>query len=121
MTHKQAIEAYKTIERLSTQPLPVKGAYALHRLKRRLTPEWEFQLQRENRLLDELKPESVEGTNVRFKTPEDAATWRAQMAELDEMELDYDIEPVRVNLGEDARITLEDIDMLDGFVIFEEG
>lgn len=120
MTHKQAVEAYKTIEKLSTQPLPVKAAYALHKLRRTLTPEWDFQMQRERQLLDKLKPSLVEGTKVTFSSAEDATEWRDSMDELNVMEFEYNEEPITVSVGKDARLTLDDIDALDGFVIFEE-
>lgn len=121
MTHKQVIEAYRALERLSMQPVPIKTAYQLHKLRRTLKTEWDFQTERERALLDELKPTAINRDKVTFRTAQDAEKWKHEMAELDAVESEAEYDPVTVYMTEDMRIAPRDIDMLDGFVIFEEG
>ena len=121
MTQKQVIAAYKALNKLSTQPMPIKTAYALHKLRRTLKPAWEFQCEQENILLDKLKPELLSDGQVRFNSPEDLQEWNETMSQVSKIESDIEILPVTVVMDESMRITLDDMDVLEGIVIFEEG
>ena len=121
MTQKQVINAYEALRRLSTQPMPIKTAYALHKLRKSVQPAIDFQIEQERALLDELKPEIIDnGARYKFETPEDVERWLTRTNELGEMETDIEIHPVELVLTDDVSISPDDIDALTGFVEFRE-
>ena len=99
MTHKQAFEAYNALFKLNQQPMPIKTAYQIHKLMNALKPEFDFRVDAEKKLLDELQPESINGSRVSFKSPGDVATWNARMIEIDALETDIKITPAHVALS----------------------
>lgn len=121
MTQKQIIDAYKVLNKLNSQPMPIKTAYALHKLRRVLQPAWDFQVERENALLQKYKPELVENGVLQFKSPDDLREWNETMAEVNALPSDIDVTPVTVAMTDYMRLAPSDIDQLEGFVIFEEG
>lgn len=122
MTQKKVIDAYKALQRLSVQPMPIKIAYALHKMRKALNPAMDFQVEQERALLNELQPELIDnGARYKFKTLEDAEQWVARTNELGEMETDIEIQPVEVIMTDDISISPDDIDALAGFVEFKEG
>ena len=120
MTQKKIIDAYKALQRLATQPMPIKTAYALHKLRQRMKPAFDFQAERERALMDELQPAMEGESQLRFKSAEDAQRWVAAMEELAGMETEIEIEPVTVAMADGITISPDDIGALDGVVIFEE-
>lgn len=120
MTHKQAFEAYNALFKLNQQPMPIKTAYQIHKLLGVLRPEFDFRVDAEKKLLDELKPESINGSTVSFRNPGDVDTWRARMAEIDALETDIEVAPVHVPLSDEMKLAPGDFDALEGFVIFDE-
>lgn len=121
MTQKQVIDAYKALTKLNTQPLPMKTAYALHKLRRALQPAWDFQVEQEGALFDKLKPTPIGNGALQFKSPDELKTWNQTIDELNAMPSDIEFAPVTVTMDDAISITPDDIDRLEGFVIFEEG
>lgn len=120
MKQGQAVRAYLAMGHLMDERLPIRTAYALHRLRRALAPAFEFQAAREQRLMGELKPEAISPTQLRFQSAEDARRWAAEMEELSQVDVELEAQPVTVTMAEDMTLTPADIEALDGFVIFEE-
>ena len=120
MTQAQAVKIYQALERLTGERLPAREAWALSKLRRALRPAWEFQGEREQAMLRELKVASIRDGTVTFETPEDALRWREAMDDLAEMETGIRIEPIHVTLAEGLTLSADDIDALEGAVIFEE-
>lgn len=120
MTHKQAFEAYNALHKLNQQPMPIKTAYQIHKLLGILQPEFDFRVEAEKKLLDELKPESINGTMVRFRDPGDVITWQTRMKEIDEIETGIEVEPAHVKLSDEVTLAPGDFNALEGFVIFDE-
>ncbi len=119
MTQKKVIAAYKALESLSKQALPIKEAYALHKLRAKLKSAWDFQIEQENKLVERLKPKADSG-KLFFQTTEDALTWQDEMTAISSMENDIEFTPVNIGMTDDLRISPDDIEALDGFVVFNE-
>lgn len=114
------IRAYKALKKLGEQELPIKTACKVHRLMVSLRPVWEFQVQEEEKIISRLQP-GMNGGDLQFKTPEEAQEFRDRLRELNEMEVDdLAFTPVSVPVPEDALLTANDIDALDGFISFVE-
>ena len=120
MTHKQAFEAYNALYKLNQQPMPIKTAYQIHKLLTALRPEFDFRVEAEKKLIDELQPESVSGSTVSFRNPGDVETWQTRMAELDALETDIEVTPAHVALNGDIKLAPGDFDALEGFIIFDD-
>ena len=124
MTHKKAFEAYNALHKLNGQPMPIKTAYHIHKLLGLLQPEFDFRAEAEKKLLDELKPETIDNGNgfatVKFRDPGDVDTWHARMKEIDEIETGIEVAPVHVKLSDGMMLAPGDFDALEGFVIFDE-
>lgn len=121
MKQGQIIKAYKAINNLAAQPLPLREAYALHKLRAALRPTWDFQQQEEEKEIRRLEPQFEQNGDLLFKSPDDAAAFRAKLKALEENEVDVEYKPVNVRMAEGVALTVNDIEALDGFVEFAEG
>lgn len=131
MKQYQFIEAYKALNHLSSQVLPIRTAYALHKLRRAISPAWEFQVNQEKALIEKLGGLPQNGANgviISFGNPDDpdaierANQYKSKMLEIAEMEInDVRFEPVHINMDDTIDISINEIEALDGFVVFEEG
>lgn len=128
MKQMELVNAYKALSHLAVQTLPVKTAYAIHKLRRALSSGWEFQVAQEQALLEKYHP-AVEGNVLRFGDANDpeaverANAYARDLQELNNMEADCDPhQVVRILLTDSIALTANEIDALDGFVEFyEEG
>lgn len=119
MKHGQIVNAHKTLMKLSGQKLSLLAAYNVYKLVNETKKAWNFQIEQEQKLFDELHPVQEEA-GLRFKTAEDAQTFNDKMRELYEMESDIEIKPISIRLVEDVTLTPADIETQDGFVEFTE-
>ena len=117
MKQFRIINAYKALIKLGQQDLPIKLAFALFKIKQALQPQWDFQLDEENKLAAGAKV-SADGT-VTFNTPEDADAFRKKLSELNNVDVNLKVKPVRIPLSiPGAVLSMNDIEALDGFVVF---
>lgn len=114
------VRACMALTHLMDERMPIRTAYELHRLRRQLAPAWDFQAEREQAMLKEMQPERAGDNGLRFRSVEDARRWAAELAELEQMDVELDFTPVRVAMAEGMTMTPADVGALDGFVIFEE-
>lgn len=119
MTHKKVITAYKVLEKMSKQTLPIKEAYALHKLRGKLKTAFDFQVEQEERLIEKLNPK-IENGSLFFQNVDDAQEWQDEMIAVGNMESDIEFEPIKISINDDLQISLDDIDALEGFVDFVE-
>ena len=127
MKQIRLVNAYKALAHLAVQTLPIKTAYAIHKLRRALAPAWEFQIAQEQALAEKYRGQ-IDGGSIRFGNANDpeaverARAYAADMSELNGMESDYEAQPpVRVLLTDEIVISANEIDALDGFVEFTDG
>ena len=120
MKQKEAIDAYGAILRLSEIALPLQDAYKIFCLRRKIEPIYQFEVEREKALLGELNGALMPDGSVQFKNTEDCVEFKNKVAELNDMEVEADFEPIQIkieNLGK-VEIKPADISRLCGFVEF---
>lgn len=121
MKQGDVIRAYKALQKLSAETLPIKIACKLHRLKTQLRTAWEFQLEEEGKLIDQLHPIAGEDGKLTFQSKEDSDLFRERLSELSQSEADdMTFDPVTVPMMDGISLSADDIEALEGFVMFSE-
>ena len=117
MKQFKVIKAYKALTKLGQQDLPIKLAFDLFKIKQALQPQWDFQLDEENKLAANAKV-NADGS-VTFDSPETAEAFRQKLKELSDIDVDLKITPARIPLSiPGLTLSMDDIDALDCFVQF---
>ena len=117
MKQFRIIKAYKALTKLGQQDLPIRLAFDLFKIKQALQPQWDFQLDEENKLTASAKV-NADGS-VTFDTPEAADMFRQKLKDLSDIDVDLKITPVRIPLSiPGLTLSMDDIDALDCFVQF---
>ena len=114
MKQFKIIKAYKALTKLGQQDLPIRLAFDLFKIKQALQPQWDFQLDEENKLAASAKV-SADGS-VTFDSPEAAEAFRQKLSDID---VDLKITPARIPLSiPGLTLSMDDIDALACFVHF---
>ena len=117
MKQSTVIKAYKALIKLGQQDLPIKLAFDLFKIKQALQPQWDFQVDEENKLAANAKINS--DGSVTFDTPEAAEAFRKKLRELGDIDVDLNVKPVQIPLSiPGLTLSMDDIDALDCFVQF---
>lgn len=117
MKQFRIIKAYKALTKLGQQDLPIRLAFDLFKIKQALQPQWDFQLDEENKLTASAKV-NADGS-VTFDTPEASAAFRQRLKELSDIDVDLKVKPVQIPLSiPGLTLSMDDIDALDCFVQF---
>ena len=117
MKQFRIIKAYKALTKLGQQDLPIKLAFDLFKIKQALQPQWDFQLDEENKLTASAKV-NADGS-VTFDTPEAAEMFRQRLKDLSDIDVDLKVKPVQIPLSiPGLTLSMDDIDALDCFVQF---
>ena len=119
MKQGKIIEAYRVIKNMAQESFPLPVAYSLYKIRKAMEPQADFQIEREKSLIEEFNGHPGENGMINFGESEVAKKFLEKIKELEEMEVEFDFEPVHIPLTENINITPNDIDKLDGFVIFE--
>lgn len=117
MKQFKIIKVYKALTKLGQQDLPIKLAFDLFKIKQALQPQWDFQVDEENKLSAGaiVKPDG----SVAFDSQEEADAFRQRLIELSSMEVDLKVKPVQVPISiPGLKLSMEDIEALDGIVQF---
>lgn len=119
MKHIEIINAYKATENLAAQRLPLPMAYKLFKLRDKLKKVYDFRVEEEQKLFEELHPQFEEGGRVRFETVEAREQFDERMAELNEMDEDG-IEPIELPMTDDMHLTPDEIQAILPVIHFTE-
>lgn len=114
-TQKKLINAYRTLLRLSEQQLPLPMAYALYKVKKALEPQWQFQLEQEQKMVTECKGVVSNGT-VTFPDDDARLEYVRKATELSDMEVEVDIQETVLPENSELSLSMNEIDALDGFI-----
>ncbi len=120
MIQEKINRAYESLMKLNNFKLPVKKAYAVYKLVQAVDSAYQFALSEERKYLDEFHGTLSENGNITFLTPSDCTAFKTKLDELCNMEVDIDIEVVKLDekdLGEQT-LSPADIFNLEGFVDF---
>lgn len=117
-TMDNVLSAFGALNRVRNQ-VRGKTALDLFHLKNMLKESVDFQVEEEQKLVDEYGGLITDAGSIIIADKEKRAAFLKARKELGEMECEVKTDPVRVDLDKNPDITMEDIEQLDGFVIFE--
>lgn len=117
-TMDKALTAFMALTRIRSK---VRGKEALHlfHLKNVLQENVNFLTEEEARLVEENGGVITDTGAIIIADPEKRKAYQQARKELGEMECEVHTDPVKVSLDKNEELTMEDIELLDGFVIFE--
>ena len=115
-----AYNAYVTINQIRNK---VKGIDALHvfHMKNMLKESVDFMAEEDARLVSESGGTVTETGMVIIADKARRSEYLKARKELDDQETEIQAEPITIMIDRCPDVTAEQIEMLDGFVIFEEG
>ena len=125
MKQSKIIKAYRAINKLYEQKLPLTISHKLWMLRQKLTPTWEFQVDKEQDVIMRFNPIIGENGEVTFNSQEDAMNCKAEYEktckEIAELDVDLgDYEKIVLKLDDKLELSVEDIDALSEFIDFTE-
>ena len=111
--------AYMELEKLAEKELPLKISYGVDKTMKALGRPFFFYANKEADLLQKYKPAEQNGPNVRFETPEITAKYNEEHKELDEIEEDIQIRPIRIDISTELDISRKSLATLTDLGIVE--
>ena len=121
MTQYEINKAYAALMRLSEFRLPVKKARSLYEVTKKAEEHFQFAITEERKYIVEFNGQERPDGTVYFASQEDFGKYQEKIAELNNLEIEWDTNPVTLaesDIG-DQTISSSDIHSLEGFVIFE--
>lgn len=120
ITQKQAVAAYKALEKLSDQPMGWKTSYWVMKLKKKLKLQNDFQNECERKLVEKYKPTILANGRMKLETAEKAREFDAEWAEIGNIELtDLKFQKIVISEFENLKLSPSDIEALEEFVEFD--
>ena len=125
MKQLNIVRAYKAINSLEQQKLPLSVSHKLWSLKRILQPHWEFQLEKENEVVSSFNPIPKVDGSLGFESDEVAAKCKAEfdrtVNEIADLDVDLgDFNKIVLHFDDKLDLSVADIDALSEFVDFVE-
>ena len=125
MKQAKIIKAYKAINKLYDQQLPLTISHKLWMLRQKLEPTWEFQVDKEQEVIMAYSPVIAQDGAVTFNTQEDSVKCREEYEkvckEIADIDVDLgDFQKIQIKLDDKLEISIEDIEALEDFVDFAE-
>ena len=125
MKQSTIIQAYKTIQELSQQKLPLAVGHKLWTVKRMLEPHWEFQREKEQEVFEKYKPVINEDGSLQFKDKEEGEAFGKEYLEMVNEVADLDVDlgeykKVLLHFDDKIDMTVDEIAALSEFVDFVE-
>ena len=119
MTQYQLILASPTLGLLNSFKLPIKTAYSLYNLNKKIAEYRDFFIEQERKLVEEFNGIVKENGQVSFEEAEDSIKFAQKYAELKSLEA-AGFEAVKINMADlgDQTLTVADIAALDGIIEF---
>lgn len=118
-THGKALAAFVTLSQIRGM---VRGMDALHvfYMKNQLKESVDFFSEEEMRMVTEAGGIVAENGTVLIPDKAKREQYLAERKKLDELPCEISAEPITIRIDRCPDVTGEQIEMLDGFVIFEE-
>lgn len=121
MKQSEINKSYNALVRLSQVRLPIKTAFSVYQLVKKIEEPYKFAFEEEKKLINKYNAEVKENGIISFSSAEDKNSFQNELQELNQLDHDIEIEPIVIkieDLGEQT-ITPSDILALEGFVEFE--
>jgi hypothetical protein len=109
----QVVEARPSLQKLATQDLSIKTLYKISKLLGKLDEELVFYSEQRTKVLD--KYCDIVG-NQYVPREDDVAKLNAEMGELMDTDIEYEIKEVVINTDENIKLSYNDLVQLKGFV-----
>lgn len=119
MKHGTAIKAYKILHELGRTKMPAETAYKLFKLRKALQPEFDFQVEQEQKCAEIHNAVIDEKGMYRADNPEDMKAFVSDLKDLAKMDCKLEIEPVEIAVDENLKLSPDDMEALEAFVIFK--
>ena len=120
----QFIKIYNSIINISKINFPIQQSYQIYLLNQEFKKHYNFLLEKEKQLFEQYNVEVDENGAVKFHSDEDAQNFEQKYNELYQLELDFSIEkPIEINikdLDKEIKISSQEIENLNPFIIFKE-
>lgn len=120
MKQKKIVGAYKAMESLYRQHMPLREARKIFNLRMALQPAINFQSEEEKKMLEEMGLALEFGGYVNFKSEDQQKAYFQRVEEIGETEADLEIDPVALPKLDGIQISAEELEALEGFVEFTE-
>jgi len=125
MKQSKIIRAYKTLNKIAQDKLPLPVSHKLWTLTRVLQPHWDFQTEKEAEVFQKYDPKYNEDGSMDFGTEERAKECRKEyeqvVKEIADLDVDLgDFKKIILHLDDNLNISIGDIDALSDFVDFVE-
>lgn len=123
MKQSTVINAYKTINKINGDKLPLKVSYALFKTKQLLQPHVDFQMQREKDVYSKYKYTVQHDGVIKFADKDTANEFADEIQKTinEMMELDVDLgqfNKQEIDASEDMQLSVSDIEALSPFIDF---
>ena len=116
MKQYKIIQAYKATNRIKELvDIPNDVAFTFYKLRKKLQPQWDFQVERETAIQQKYEF-SIDGNNIVFKNPEDAKSCTKEMEELANMDIDLNIEKIPLQISDHPLLSVEEMETLEDFL-----
>ena len=120
MKQSEINKSYNALVRLSQVRLPIKTAFSVYQLVKKIEEPYKFAFEEEKKLINKYNAEVKANGIISFSSAEDKNSFQNELQELNQLDHDIEIEPIVIkieDLGEQT-ITPSDIFALEGFVEF---
>ncbi len=118
VTQRQVASGYKALMAIQGRPMETATAYRLFRLKKKLGQEFEFIQEEERKRLTEYGYDvTPEGRILYGEDDEKHQRYIEEMEKVLEMEVDVDAEPADLRGDETLKISLEEMEALEPFLV----
>lgn len=125
MKHAKVIDAYMVLDRMSRDEIPLSTSYKLFTVKKMIQPQWDFQNERIDSVLEKYHPVRQLDGSLQFKNKKEgekcANELNAMVEEIGEMEIDFaDFKRPVIKLSTNISLSVADIEALSPFIDFQE-
>ena len=121
MRHDKIYAAYPVVKKLKGMSFPGTIAYRLHKLEKELKEVYDFQTEEHRKLFQQYNPQyDAETKQLTFGTPEDCRAFVKATDELDQLEHDIAVKPIRIPVNDKYELSGDDMETLEGIIEFYE-
>lgn len=123
MKHSDIIKAYMVLNKMSSNEIPLSISYKLFKVKKMLQPQWDFQKERMDSVIEKYNPQRLPDGSLKFKNKKEgekcAEELSKMMEEIADMEIDFaNAKRPQIQLDTNINLSIADIDALSPFIEF---
>lgn len=121
MKQRSINAACRTLKKISTMPLPVRAAYDICMLMRKLDPPFQCEVEVERKLIAQHKGEFQPNGALAFPSEDERIAFDKAFNELVDVDVEIKLEPLHISFDAFDGLTLtpDEIKSLEGFIEFE--